>query len=705
MYGTDHETPILSPLEMRPRKRSKHTASVHATIMLNEQGVLAFQSKNFTDAERYFSQALCRVDVGFLCNAIQSSLDSCLPRYDSDDEPLMLRNKKDKKSILKDTEEKDSGRFDYDEGMFNFNCPLGVDESSSPESMLHALLYNLGLIKIKQNKYLMAKDFFLKALTSLTPFAKVDIREIQSMHNVALCLYRLGNNAEALVFYDQALEISMKLDMCFRSRYQAAAYNCLAVLHFHGNHNDTKKVLEYLTKSLDLYQECLGMETAEVGTVLNNIGRAYYLQGDYEKALQVYGKALKIRKRVLGHDNIEVAATVYNFGQACQQLGNSKKALACYEEFLQLTTKQLGENSRDVAIAYRCMGELHHGQGKLDKALEMFKKALTAARASLGYAHADIASCLNKLGHLCYEMKDDAGALRYYQDGLQVEQRILQCSHPHIIITLTNMAHIYKNQGEYSLALSAYRQVYAKQVVNFGNSSIECATTLSSIGLMQYTLKLYSEAFESYQEALRIRRDTYGTDDHTDIASNLNSIGLVLFKQNMLDMSQHCFTESLRIRLKLLGRDHRDVAILWYNIATIYFEQGQEDIAIRLYEETLRVERVALGHDHSDVALTLQHVGQVLQHIGKLDKALDYFKEALRVEKSRQDVNHLSVAKILNLIGNIHLQRCNISDMMECFVEASRIYQGRRQQGETLVIAGYSFYALTKLNPECAPVA
>jgi tetratricopeptide (TPR) repeat protein len=131
-------------------------------------------------------------------------------------------------------------------------------------------------------------------------------------------------------------------------------------------------------------------------------------------------------------------------------------------------------------------------------------------------------------------------------------------------------------------------------------------------------------------------------------------------------------------------------------------EIGEDEEAMRFYKETLRVERHALGPDHHDVVLTLQHMGQVHQQRGELDQALGYFSEALAIERKKNGDDHMSVAKVLNLIGNIHLQRAETSEMMKCYVESSRIYKKHGHPQETLVIAGYNFYALSKNHPECA---
>jgi tetratricopeptide (TPR) repeat protein len=98
-------------------------------------------------------------------------------------------------------------------------------------------------------------------------------------------------------------------------------------------------------------------------------------------------------------------------------------------------------------------------------------------------------------------------------------------------------------------------------------------------------------------------------------------------------------------------------------------------------------------------------LGLVYQERGDLDEAIKYFTEALDVEKAKGGEYNVSVGKLLNLIGNIHLRRANVSKMMQCYTEASRLYREGGHTNESLVIAGYNFYGLSKLHPPCAPTA
>jgi len=698
----------------RPKKKIRPASTIDTMNSLNTCGIEALQEGKFLQAEQYWMEALCRVDVGYLCETIQSSMVTTrhtsivplvVPRLEEESKQLDSAPKQvgsDTGSGMHQSFMLAYQQYDYDEGMDVFQEPESITDIFDAESISARLYYNLGLVKVAQGEITDAFSRFEKSLSKAQASSKKEsFFKFQLWHKLGYCRFRLGNLSKAMECFQTAFQLSIQDSL--HKIATAACFNSLGVLHFHNHRDDSEKAMLLLKQSLAIYRDTFGNQSKEVATVLNNIGRIHYLWSEYKKALEVYAETLSIRVAVLGEDSLDVAATIYNTGQSYHQLGQLDNAMEYYQRFLRISTKSLGPNSRDVAIAYRGMAEIHQEKRELKLAFKLFKSALEVGQKAQGKFHPEIASILNKLGNLCYEMKDLISALKYYREGLEIETVILEPEHRHVIITMTNIAHIEKQRRNYRAALDAYSEVYKKQLKS-GEDDIMIAVTLSSLGLVQYHLNMFEEAFESYQEALRLRRDHFGTDDNQDIASTLNSIGLVLFKQNMFELAKNCFTESLRIRTKLLGKDHRDVAILWYNIATIYFETGNDELAIRMYKETLRVERIALGPEHSDVVLTLQHIGQILQQLGHLDEALLYFIEALKIEKKKKR-DEISVAKILNLMGNIFLQKGNVKPMMESFTEASRLLERCGRAGEALVIAGYNFYGLAKTNPPCAPIA
>ncbi len=676
----------------RPMKKVRVCPPLESVSTITASGISAFDDGDFQKASKYFSQALFRMEI----SQIEKKLDS---------EPSQCCDDDDSSARKSSVEE-------YDEGMQIYTNTIPLHEGCRPDLISPILCYNIAQTCAKRGKQGCSRKWFSSALHKLEQIGTASCESILLHVKVLNCLgyshYRSGNEENALKFCEQSLNIVSGANFGTR-KYEAAALNCVGVIIF-NQQNQTMKALGFFEQSLNLYRnETKSDESLQVqiANLLNNIGRAQYMRSEFDEALLAYEEALHIRIECLGNNSIDVAATLYNIGQTHQQLKNYKESLKCFMEFLRIAKSAFGEDSRDVALVYKAIAEIYQEENDPKLAHQYLKLALDAQQASVGRCSPEVGTTLNKLGNLCYEMKDFRSALRYYNDGLIVERATLPPGHQHIMITITNIAHVYKQLGNHKKALGAYKLVHQMQIKTFGDSDTQVAESLSSIGLMEYHLRDFESSFESYQEALRIRRQNLGTDEHSDIASTLNSIGLVLFKQEMFELAKKCFNESLRIRCKILGTDHRDVAILWYNIATIHFEIGEDDVAIKMFEETLRVERAALGDDHPDVVLTLQHLGQVYQQLGHFEKALEYFSAALDVERRRTGTKQLGViARIMNLLGNVYLQLGRIDEMMGSFVEASRIFSADQQQsGETLVIAGYNFYGLSRTNPPCAPVA
>ena len=712
-------------------------------MCLNERGIAHYTLGQHFEAEKCFTSALIHFGV---------PVNTTAPNQEQQQNPQSSNH--------------------YDEGLNVYSNLLPIQcKASSTATLLH----NLGQVHASRCNYVQAIDFFQKALdqamiamvvSGVTTSTTSYLDMMMKLHNnLGRCyFYVTGKKAMALRHYQQSLAIGIKCSM--EQRTLATLLNCVGVVLFHLEDEDTTttpankeaaldRAMDLFRQSYAMYRQGLPTSTLSFlssssasqyvseATILNNLGRVHYVRGNFKKAINTYQDSLKVRRRSsnVSGDCLNVAATLFNIGTTYNKLSDNMHAIQYLNEFIEIVTEHYNSSaddtikkklSMDIVHAYKAVAENQYEMKDTLKAIGSFEQGLTLLRSTIKndtkpFQYQELlSSILIQLGNLSFEVKQFEDALKNYNEGLVIEKELYGKSHPNTIITMTNIGHIFKTVGQKIEALQMYQTVYttiqrSKEDQDGGNSSLKddrCFSTpfiaelVSHIGLLQYQMQDFEGAFESYQEALQLRRDHYNGDEHLDIASTLNSIGLTLFKQSSLDMAKECFFESLRIRKSLLGDTHRDLAILYYNIATVYYEQADSpDIALKYYNETLRIEKITLGEHHKDVAITLRHVGQVYQSLGLLDNALKCFHDALHIERLNNQGGPdnkngaLLLGQILNLIGNVYLQQGNTAGMMTSFVEVVRMYRECKIPESNLIIAGYNFYGLSKTQPPCAPVA
>merc|ERR1712048_397078 len=241
---------------------------------------------------------------------------------------------------------------------------------------------------------------------------------------------------------------------------------------------------------------------------------------------------------------------------------------------------------------------------------------------------------------------------------------------------------------------------------------------MGNIGQIYVSRKQYRLALKFFKEALDIQVQNLG-NDHPNLANTISSIAMVYINVGHHSKCLSMFQKALEMRRRLLGPDHIKVAATLYNIGTIHLELGNNDEALELYCETLRIQRKVWGNDHGDLVRIMQIIAFVHEEKGELNEALDYFTKILAIQQQQQSGNdrattnedrtrhYTAISQTLNYIGNIHLQKAQIQQMMDAFSDSARYMRIAGQVTNDNVVGpqGMKFYALSKICPECAPVA
>lgn len=667
-----------------------------SVICLNQSGVTKILFGRIDEAEQYFFDVLT-----VLPNIDASEFAATIER-----ENLCEQGTDGSKQI----------NMEFDEGINPESIPpLAIKLTDDVAMSASIVTYNIGLIYNGRRKFENGLRCFKRSLQLLSSSShEIHLASTRILHAIGLCNYRLQKYSESVDSYQNALS-TIKAITCIdrdeREALYAYTHNALGIVLFRSNtfnNAEGSNPIYFFQESLKFYEKIVRSDTVQtISTVFSNIGQAYYAGGQYDWAVKAFEISFKVRQRVRdpSYSWMNLASVMLHLGKSYQKVGQSDKAAKLFEDFLSLsgTRPRYASIDQDIALAATCLACIYMERGDLQSARQSYEIALPAARSMFGQDSIESASIVNKLSGVCYKLKNLNDSLNYLVEGLEIERVVYGPNHQNVVITLLNIAQIHRDQGDCSKAFLHYEKVRAIQSSNEGPDALCISSTLYSMGLMMYRMKIYSTSFKLYQKALFIQRKHIGDrTNHENIAATLNSIGIVLFHWGKHEMAKSFFEESLSMRQSLYGSYHPDVSVNLFNLATLNLELGHEDAAIALYQETLKVERVIMGQSGVDILKTLQYLGSLYHAKGELDVALSFFKEAVELERVKSGSVHLRVGKILNLIGNIYLQRGSVDLMMDSFIEASRIYT---MYNESLAIVGFNLYGISKLHPECAGAA
>ncbi|RME46664.1 MAG: STAS domain-containing protein, partial [Caldilineae bacterium] len=272
----------------------------------------------------------------------------------------------------------------YEEALAQYHAArtlLNGDALSPPQARLLAGLYrHIAEVYEKQGNYAHAFTWVQKGLDTL-PAGSPDV-ETARLHLLGATLhYRQMHNAEALTWCQKSLAIAEALDSPEAQEVVGrACYRLGAIAARHGN---LEREIAYCQQSLDIFRR-LGHLSGQMDAS-NNLGIAYFEQGNWAEAEAAYHKSLGIARQI---GNLYTQAFVSN------NLALIPLARGNYEEALQLL-----EASRAIwqridlqwgeAVALTRQARVHLWLGNLQEA----HNCLTQSEAifdAAGYADEDV---------------------------------------------------------------------------------------------------------------------------------------------------------------------------------------------------------------------------------------------------------------------------------------------------------------------------
>lgn len=192
--------------------------------------------------------------------------------------------------------------------------------------------------------------------------------------------FNQGNYNRAIGYYYEVLKYHEENK---NKNELVAAYFNIALVY--GQLKDNKKSQEYYLKALDVVEELLREDSAQVkhyaiGRVYNNVGITYNDDKDYKKALEYYHKAIKISEET--NNPVALPFAYNNIGVVYKEQGDYQIALSFYNKSLAL--RQNSGDIRGLAVTHSYIAECYSIMGQKQYAINHYEKSMELCKKS-GY--------------------------------------------------------------------------------------------------------------------------------------------------------------------------------------------------------------------------------------------------------------------------------------------------------------------------------
>ena len=477
-----------------------------------------------------------------------------------------------------------------------------------------------------------------------------------------------------------------------------------------NNNFQFKLALEFLNVSLQIWRN----SDKYVLAVLDELGRTYYLLGEYSKSNDYYHRAMEIGIKKFGANHIKVAkshnqlgigykamgklllakdhlqraveiytnvlgpkhiylATSYNnLGTVYQAMGELERAKGYQQTAMEIRKNVLGPSHIHVAASYNNLGAIHCSMGELEQAKDYHQRAIKNYIDVLGPNHIDVSTSCHNLGLVHYKMGELKQAKNYFQRAMEIRMKALGPNHINVATSYNNLGSLYHTKGELKQAKDYYQQAMEIGMKALGPNHIDVAMYYNSLGSVYHDMGELKQAKDYYQQAMEIGVKALGPN-HIDVATYYNNLGSLYHTMGELKQAKDYYQQAMEVRMKALGPNHINVATSYNNLGSLYHDMGDLEQANDYYQQAMEIRMKALGPNHIHVAISYNSLGSVYHDMGELKQAKDYYQQAMEIRMKALGPNHINVATSYNSLGLVYQDMGELEQAKDCHQQAMEI--------------------------------
>ena len=176
-------------------------------------------------------------------------------------------------------------------------------------------------------------------------------------------------------------------------------------------------------------------------------------------------------------------------------------------------------------------------------------------------------------------------------------------------------------------------------LVKFKSHRSRLAYLFNNIGEVYQNERNWPQALQSYEEALKLFKETFNENDES-IAWCYNNMGIIYERQKNYQKAHDYLLKALRIKEKVLPPKHPCLGNTYNNLGNVHYQLKQYDQALENYQLCYQTFEKSLKSAHPSIARVLRNIGLTYEHQKKFHEAIIKYKMALDIRELILPVSH-----------------------------------------------------------------
>lgn len=245
-----------------------------------------------------------------------------------------------------------------------------------------------GVEAVSKHQYLNATKFFRQAYEfRRAQLGAEDASTLQSLSNLALATYRLGDEKKAEQLYNECITIKRKV-MPNSASLATTLTNLANLLSDERRCNDASKAY---SEALQIDQTVYGPKHIEVANDLFNLGALRYRCNEFEPAQKDFQSAHDLYKEL--KDDYGIVKSLHYLALCQSALKQHGAAAKTAMEALQFHERLKGKGHADTLVHILNAADEVDATGDTTQAEQLYKQALEAAQRNAKAGNYELAEC------------------------------------------------------------------------------------------------------------------------------------------------------------------------------------------------------------------------------------------------------------------------------------------------------------------------